>query len=83
MSEAAGSALAFAGYLSSAIAALVMATWLMTRRTPLAGLAGACGVAFVLTAAWALARPVVGPDAALAKVLLSASYLAWLWASSA
>ena len=80
MSEAAGNALAFAGYLSSAIAALVMATWLMARRTPLAGLSGACAVAFVLTAAWALARPVFGPDAAWGRALLSASYLAWLWA---
>jgi putative PEP-CTERM system histidine kinase len=76
----AANALAFAGYLSSAISALVMATWLVARRTQFAGIAGVCAVAFALTAVWALARPVFGPDAALGRTLLSASYLAWLWA---
>jgi len=76
----AANALVFAGYLSSAIACLVIATWLAARRTHFAGIAGACAAAFVLTAAWALARPVFGPDAALGRTLLSASYLAWLWA---
>jgi len=79
MSDAAN-ALAFAGYLSSAIAALVMATWLFARRTRPAGIATACAVAFVITAGWALARPVFGPDAVWGRALLSASYLAWLWA---
>lgn len=79
MGEAAG-ALVFAGYLSSAIASLVMATWLVARRTQFAGIAGACAAAFVFTAVWALARPVFGPDAAWGRALLSASYLAWLWA---
>lgn len=80
MSEAMSTSLAFAGYLASAIAALVMATWLLARRNPLGGLSGVCAAAFVITAAWALARPVFGPDAAWGRALLAGSYLAWLWA---
>jgi putative PEP-CTERM system histidine kinase len=78
--SAAAEALVFAGYLSSSIASLVMAIWLVARRTHLTGVAGACAVAFVLTAGWALARPVFGPDAAWGRALLSVSYPAWLWA---
>ena len=74
------SALAFAGYLSSAIAALVMATWLVARRSRLPASAAACAAAFAITAAWALARPAFGPEAVPGRLLLSASYLAWLWA---
>lgn len=80
MTEGMTTSLAFAGYLASAIASLVLATWLLVRRTPLDKLSGACAVAFVITAGWALARPIFGPDAALGRVLLAASYLAWLWA---
>ncbi len=69
-----------AGYLLSAIGALVMTVWLASRAKR-AGLGWqACAAAFAAMACWAMARPIFGPDAAAAPVLLSASYLAWLWA---
>ena len=72
--------LTLAGYLLSAIAALVMAVWLASRAEKAARGWQANAAAFAVMACWAVARPMFGPDGALAPLLLSASYLAWLWA---
>ena len=80
MSAAVWSSLTFAGYFASAIAALVMAAWLYARRARLAAASGPCAAAFVITAAWALARPALGSGAVWDDLLLGASYIAWLWA---
>lgn len=80
MSGAVWSSLAFAGYFASAIAALVMATWLYARRARLGAASRASAAAFVITAGWALGRPVFGPGAVWGDMLLGATYLAWLWA---
>ena len=71
--------LEFAAYLLSAIAALVMATWLVVRRSQADWAPGATALALAVTAGWALARPAVGPEAVETRLLLSMSYLAWLW----
>ncbi|MXO58727.1 PEP-CTERM system histidine kinase PrsK [Altererythrobacter salegens] len=71
--------LEFAAYLLSALVTLVMATWLFARRQHAAWSTGATAAALVVMAAWALARPVFGPDGLLGRLLLSMSYLVWLW----
>ena len=79
MNGSAWHSLALAGYLFSAIAALVVASWLVARRSQVQGVPVASAIAFGITAAWALTRPAFGTDALPGRFMLSASYLAWLW----
>ncbi|MGX7895419.1 XrtA/PEP-CTERM system histidine kinase PrsK [Tsuneonella sp. HG222] len=72
--------LTLAAYLLSAIAALVMAVWLASRREQTARGWQASAFAFVVMACWALARPLFGPEAAWGRATFSLAYLAWLWA---
>lgn len=71
--------LALTGYLFSAIAALVVATWLLARRPRWPVPPVACAVAFAIAALWAIAMPAFGLEEVPGRLLLSATYLSWLY----
>ena len=66
-------------YLLCAGCALALAGWLLARRERRGPAAVGEAAALTLTACWALAVFGLGPAAAATAVLLSLTYLAWLW----
>ena len=68
-----------AGYFASAIAALVLAGWLVTHRARLGGTSGETAAALTTTALWAVAVLAFGPAGLAGSLLFSAASLAWLW----
>lgn len=73
--------LVLAGYLVSAVAALVLAGWLFTHRAGArAGpAAGAETFALAFTATWAISVVAFGLDGFVGQLLFSFVSLAWLW----
>jgi putative PEP-CTERM system histidine kinase len=66
-------------HLLCAGCALALAGWLLARRSRRGPAATAEAAALTLTACWALAFAGLGAAAAATMVLLSLTYLAWLW----
>ena len=66
-------------HLICAGCALALSGWLLARRARRGPAAKAEAAALALTACWALAFAGLGPAAAATRVLLSLTYLAWLW----
>jgi len=66
-------------YVGAASAALVLALWLLKSRRAIAPASRAVAAALALTAFWAFAATGADPGFLLADLLLSASYIAWLW----
>ena len=71
-------AIAQAAFLVSAVGALVLAAWLIMGRWRRGPAVGATAAALATTALWCLVVPAFG-QGLLAAVLLSVTYLAWLW----
>jgi putative PEP-CTERM system histidine kinase len=66
--------------VTGALAAYAVAGWLASRRDVFGFSARSIVGALAVTGSWALAVPVLGRDAPETQLILSASYLAWLWA---
>jgi putative PEP-CTERM system histidine kinase len=66
--------------VTGALAAYAVAGWLASRRDGYATSGRPLVGALAISGSWALAVPVLGRDAAETQMVLSASYLAWLWA---
>jgi putative PEP-CTERM system histidine kinase len=71
--------LVLSGYFVSAIAALVMAGWLLSHRSRPDAASGAAATAFALTAAWSISTAALGLDSVLARFFDGGASLAWLW----
>lgn len=67
------------GYLISAIAGLVLAGWLYTRRAGLGAVSRVMSAAIALSSMWAISVLAFGLTAALGDLLFSLANLAWLW----
>jgi putative PEP-CTERM system histidine kinase len=66
--------------VTGALAAYAVAGWLGSRRDGFGSSAGPIVAALAVLGSWALAVPVLGRGANETQLILSASYLAWLWA---
>jgi putative PEP-CTERM system histidine kinase len=67
------------GYLISAIAGLVLAGWLFTRRAALGAVSRAMSLAVALSSMWAISVLAFGLTTAPGDLLFSFANLAWLW----
>lgn len=67
------------GYLISAIAGLVLAGWLFTRRGNQGAYSRTMGAAMVLSSMWAISVLAFGVTAVTGHLLFSLVNLAWLW----
>lgn len=67
------------GYLISAIAALVLAGWLLNHRARLGAASGAVTIALALTALWSISILAFGLGAIAGQLLFGIAGLAWLW----
>ncbi|MXP40836.1 PEP-CTERM system histidine kinase PrsK [Altererythrobacter soli] len=72
-------AVLLSGYLISAIAGLVLAGWLVTRRGTIGAVSRPMGAAIVLSSMWAISVLAFGLTAATGHLLFSLVNLAWLW----
>jgi putative PEP-CTERM system histidine kinase len=73
------SAIVLGGYLLSAVAAPVLAAWLLKHRSRFGSASGATATALVLTALWALSVAAFGLAAIGPRLLFALVELAWLW----
>jgi putative PEP-CTERM system histidine kinase len=67
------------GHLISAIAGLVLAGWLFTRKANPGAVSRPMGVAIVLSSMWAISVLAFGLTAVTGHLLFSLANLAWLW----
>jgi len=72
--------LAISLYVTGALAAYAVAAWLASRGGGFGASSRAICVALAISGSWALAVPVLGREATETQLILSASYVSWLWA---